>query len=134
VITRWILRRISKIDRVHEIVPEILVNLMILAALVLVPIFVGAKVARFLPMAGATVMMAFILNSIDFIAGFAALLLALLLLLHRFLWPMIQRPLYAIHRFAPVGNKKLLWAIGIGLIVLPTHSTIEFLKSLLSRL
>jgi hypothetical protein len=134
VITRWMLRRVSKIDRLHEIVLEMLLNLLVMGLALLAPIFLGLNVFKYSPTAGAVMFSSFLLNSIDFIAGFAALILALLLLLHRLLWPTIQRPLYTIHRFAPIKNKKLLWTMGISLILLPTHITIEFLKSFLDKL
>lgn len=134
VLTRWILRRISKIDRVYEIVLQVLVNLLVLAILIYVPVFFGSKVVRYSPLAGGVLALSFVLNSIDIVAGFAALVLALLLLLHRLLWPVIERPIYAIHRFAPVRNKKLLWGIGIALIFLPKHTTTELLKSILEKL
>ncbi|HMD83564.1 MAG TPA: hypothetical protein VKO18_02545 [Terriglobia bacterium] len=133
-ITRWILRRISKIDRVYEIVLQILLNLLILALLIWLPMIVGEKVAKFSLWGGGTVWVSIELNLIDSIAGFAGLILAFVLLLHHLLWPMIQRPLYAICRFAPLKNKRLLWTIGLSLIFLPTHITIELLKSLLHKL
>jgi hypothetical protein len=133
-VTRWMLRRVSKIDRVYEIVFEIVVNLLVLALLLLAPIFLGVYVFKYLPTPGIIMFLSFLLNSIDIVAGFAALILALMLLLHRLLWPMIQRPLYAIQRFTPLKNKRLLWTMGISLILLPTHITIEFLKSFLGKL
>lgn len=128
-ITRLILRQVSKSDRMYHIVLGVLVNLLILELLIWLPIFLGAEVAKLWPLAGGTVMFSFPLNSIDFIACFASLVLGLLLLLHRLLWPMIQRPLYAVCRFAPLKNKLLMWGIGLTLLFLPSHNTIEFLKS-----
>jgi len=129
VITRLILRQISKSVRVFHIVLGVLVNLLILVLLIWLPIFVGAKVARLWPLAGGVVMMSFPLNSIDFIVCFAALILATLLLVHHLLWPMIQRPLYAICRFGPPKNKWLTWTIGLTLLALPKHHIMEFLMA-----
>ena len=134
VLTRWVLRRISKIDRMHEIVLEIIVSLVILATLIWAPIFFGARIGRYFPMAGGVLLFSFVLNSIDVVVGLAALMLALLLLLHRLVWPTIGRPIYAMQRFRLIKNKKLLWVIGITLIFLPKHTTMQLLKSLLGKL
>jgi hypothetical protein len=134
VLTRWILRRISKIDRVHEIVLQALVGLLILVILIWAPISVGARIGRYFPMAGGAVLFSFVLNSVDVVVGLAALMLALSLLLHRLVWPTIERPIYAMQRFALVRNKKLLWAIGITLVILPGHTAVELVKSILGKL
>jgi hypothetical protein len=133
VLTRWVLRRLAKIDRVYEILLAILGNLLILVILLLIPIQIGLKVLQHSPGAGIAIMVSFILNSIDFAAGFAVLVLALLLLLHRSLWSAVERPLYAIQRFAPIKNKKWLWRTGVVLLTLPTHTGLGFLKSLLEK-
>ncbi len=134
VLTRWVLRRISKIDRVHEIVLEVLVSLLILVSLIWAPIFFGARIGRHLPMAGGVLLFSFVLNSIDIVVGLAALMLALLLLLHRLVWPTVERPIYAIQRFGLIKNKKFLWGVGIALVFLPKHTTIQLLKSLVEKL
>lgn len=133
VLTRWILRRISKIDRVHEIVLQALVSLLILATLVWAPISFGARIGRYFPMAGGAVLFSFVLNSVDVVVGLAALMLALLLLLHRLVWPTVKRPIYAMERFGLIKRKKLLWTAGI-VLVLPTHPIFQLLTSLLDRL
>lgn len=134
VTVRWLLRRISQIDRVYEIVLQVLVNLLILAILMLGPIFLCLGIGRFSVLAGEVFLYSFVLNSLNIVVAFAALTLASLLLLHRLLWPTIERPIYAIQRFALLKNKKLLWGIGICLIFLPTHTSIELLKSILAKL
>jgi len=133
-LTRWILRRVSRIDHVHEILMTILCNLLILLILLVVPILIGARVLHYWPGAGLAIAASFALNSIDFVVGFAALTLALLLLLHRLVWTMVERPLYAIQRFAPIKNKRLLWRTGIALVVLPTHTGLGLLRSLWEKL
>ena len=133
VLTRWILRRISKIDRVREIVLQVLVSLVILVILIYAPIFFGAGIGRYFPMAGGVLLLSFVLNSIDLVVGLAALMLALLLLVHRLVWPTIERPIYAMQRFGLVNNKKFLWTAGITLL-LPTYTIFQLLRSLLGKL
>jgi hypothetical protein len=133
VLTRWILRRISKIDRVHEIILQALVSLLILVTLVWAPISFGARIGRYFPMTGGAVLFSFVLNSVDVIVGLAALMLALLLLLHRLVWPTVERPIYAMERFGFIKRKKLLWTAGI-VLVLPTYTIFQLLTSLLDRL
>ena len=45
----------------------------------------------------------------------------LLMLLHRAAWRLIDRPLYALARFGIFNQKKVLWTVGIALIVGPPH-------------
>jgi hypothetical protein len=133
-LTRYILRRISGIDRIPEILVMIFLNLLALAIPLLGPIYLGIALVKYAPQAGAMVLFSVMFNSIDFLAGFAALLLALLLLLHRIFWPAIQRPLYAIYRFAPIKEKKWLFRTGVALLVFPNHFTIEVLRAILEKL
>jgi hypothetical protein len=88
---------------------------------------------KYAPNAAAMLLFSLMFNAIDVLVGSTAFFLALLLLLHRLFWPAIQRPLYAIYRFAPVKQKKWLFRIGFALLVLPKHLTIEVLKALLSK-
>jgi hypothetical protein len=66
------------------------------------------------------------------------LLLALILLLHRLFWPAVQRPLYAVYRYAPLNaplkEKKWMLTIGVALLFLPYHVTIDVLKAIIDKL
>jgi hypothetical protein len=134
VLTRWLLRRISRIDRVYEIALVIAGNLLILFILLVAPISIGIRVFHYAHTIAEVVVFSFVLNSINFAVGSAALVLAVLLLIHRLLWPVIERPLYAIQRFGLISNKKLLWPIGLALITLPTQTSLGWVKSLLEKL
>lgn len=137
-LTRYILRRIIGIDRIPEILLMIFLNLLALVVPILGPIYGGLALAKYAPHAGAMVLVSFMFNSIDILAGSAALLLALLLLLHRLFWPAIQRPLYAVYRFAPVNvplkEKKWMFTIGLALLFLPYHLTLALLRAILDKL
>jgi hypothetical protein len=133
VLTRWILRRVSRIDRAPEIILAIVGNLLILVILLLAPIEIGMKVFPLAPTIAAVIMFSFVLNAVSFVVGSASLFLAFLLLLHRLVWPVIERPLYAIHRFGLIRNKNLLWKIGLALVTLPTDSGVSGLKHLVQK-
>jgi hypothetical protein len=133
-LTRYVLRRISGIDRIPEILLMVFLNQLALVAPVYGPIYAGLWISKYAQMAGGMVLISIMFNFIDFLAGFAALFLALLLLLHRLFWPAVQRPLYAIYRFAPIKQKKWLVSIGIALLTLPSHATLGALKAILEKL
>ena len=134
-LTRWILRRISAIDHVYEIVLMIFVNLILAVLPIVGTVYLGAFIFRFAPDVGALTVLSFVFNFINVIAGLAALLLALFLLVHRLFWPIIQRPLYAIQRYTPIKKKGWLFTTGVALIFLPGFTTIgAILKYLFLRL
>jgi hypothetical protein len=68
-------------------------------------------------------------NMFSAAVAFFAVALMTAALLHRLLWPMIKRPLYAIHRHELIKNPKLLWGIGIALLMagLPNNPVIKLL-------
>jgi hypothetical protein len=134
-LTRWILRRISAIDHVYEIVLMIFVNLILAVLPIVGTVYLGAFIFRFAPDVGALTVLSFVFNFINVIAGLAALLLALFLLVHRLFWPIIQRPLYAIQRYTPIKKKGWLFTTGVALIFLPGFTTIgAIIKYLFLRL
>jgi len=132
-LTRWILRRISQIDRPYEIIIQVIANLLILVLLTVVPIFLGMEIAKYSVYAGGALSLSFLLNSIDFFAASAGLVVAVVLLIHRLFWPVIQRPVYAIQRFVPLKQKKWLWGVGIFFLVMPKPKTLDMslLKSIM---
>lgn len=133
-LTRQILRRISGIDHIHEILLMIFLNLLALVIPVLGPVYGGVALQKYAPMAGAMVLVSIMFNAINFFAGFAAFFVAVILLVHRLLWPAVQRPLYAIYRFAPIKEKKWLFRAGVILLFLPNHFTVAVLKAILEKL
>lgn len=133
-LTRWMLRRVSTGSRVYEVALMVAVNLFILYLVFLGPIQLGARVFRYWRGGGVAIMLSFALNAIDFFAGSAALLLGLALLIHRLLWPIVEKPLYALQRYGVISNKKLLWGAGLALALLPTHATFGVLRLLTEKL
>jgi hypothetical protein len=133
-LTRWMLRRISAGKRVYEIGLLALLNLASLYVVFLGPIQLGVKVFQYSQGAGMAIMFSFAFNAVDFFAGLAALVLAVLLLLHRLLWALIEKPLYVFQRYKIVRNKKLLWSVGLVLVFLPTHMSVDFVQRLIEKL
>ncbi len=134
-LTRYVLRRIGRVDHIPEIVIMTLGNVIALAIPLLGPIYVGMALFKYARHAGAFVLVSVMLNTIDILVGTAALFLAILLLLHRLFWPMIQRPLYAIYRYAPLKKgKKTLLTIGVLLLALPMHFTVGVLRTILKTI
>lgn len=133
-LARWILRWISKEDSAWGISLALCVNFLALGGSIIGPISLGLEVSKYAAMAGAMIVFSFVLNVIDVLASLAGFLVALTLLVHRFFWSVIQRPLYAIQRYRLLTRRKLLFWAGIVLALLPTHGSAAFLRSLLLRL
>lgn len=132
-LTRWMLRKISTGGRLSEAALMVAVNLLILFVVVIGPVQLGAWVFRYWQGGGAVIILSFCLNAIDFFAGSTALLLALSLLIHRVLWPILEHPLYALQRYQVISNKKLLWGAGLGLAFLPTQMAFDLVRPLLEK-
>ena len=132
-LTRWALRRISVGQRGYEIALMMGSNLLFLCGLFLGPIRLGVWMLRYWREGGAAIGLSFCLNAIDFFAGSAALVLGLALLAHRLLWPVFERPLYALQRYRVISNKRLLWGLGLALAFLPTRMSFDFLKLVLEK-
>jgi hypothetical protein len=54
-------------------------------------------------------------------------MLAISFVLHRLLWPIINRPLYAMHRFRIFEKRKLLFFAGVTLLAIATPRSVEVL-------
>jgi hypothetical protein len=134
VLTRLILKRISRIDHTLEILLMILLNIVLLIVPILGPYYFGLRVFKNHPHAGAVVFFSMVFNVIDVFAGMAALIVAALLLIHRLFWPALNRPLYAIYRYAPVKEKKWLFRFGCILLFFPVHLTAEGIRAILEKL
>lgn len=133
-VTRKMLRHISEADLVHHIISVIADNVLVLGTVLALPWVIGFALFRYAQHFSEAVIGSFFLNSIDVLAGSAALIIALLLLLHRLLWPAIERPLYAMQRFNVIKNKKVLISCGATLLALPTETIGGAILQILSKL
>jgi hypothetical protein len=111
--TRWILR---VVQRWHStgIVLMCVSNIMLGIFFIFAPILIAAKFMyiSYVPITIAIFSPA--VNSIDIVAAFVGVALALFMLIHRFIfWPLILRPLYGIARLEIGKRRALLWGIGV---------------------
>jgi hypothetical protein len=118
--TRRMLNRIASITRADKIVLLLMINFMVCAALVSPGfIHVGSVKPYSLFWAETQLKLLGQFNFLD--AAVCALFVLILLgvLLHNILWPSIERPLYSLHRFGVIQNKKLLWFVVTALVAGP---------------
>ncbi|MGD0628422.1 MAG: hypothetical protein ABR987_03675 [Terracidiphilus sp.] len=131
---RWMLRRISKSERAGELLLAIALLFLALVTIVVVPVYLGFRLAPFAGPIAFAIGFSFAVNSLDVLAILAVLALATFLLLHRLMWPILQRPLYAVQRVAITGRKGWLWSVGVLFVTYGLMGIPEWLKALLSRL
>jgi hypothetical protein len=122
-LTRWMLRKASEMKRLYETIGIILLNSALGLCLFYIPISLGLLLIKFpsqrIQIISVVIMMGSALNFVDILACSVFLLLLLFILLHRLVWPIIERPVYACARYGVINNKTLLWLAGSGLILAP---------------
>jgi hypothetical protein len=137
-LTRWSLQNASQAVRdrqVYACIALIGVAIILFFVLLIGPIFVGLRVARHSLVVGGAILLCFGLNSISLLTTLLMAIIAILLLVHRVFWPMLQRPLYALQRYDILKNKVALWAVALVLILLPRPQTFADLwKVLMEKL
>ncbi len=69
-------------------------------------------------------------NTLDSLLAGSFVALIILTLLHRLVWPLLERPVYAAHRHNLLSNKRVLPALGIGLLLYAFNSQHHFLHAL----
>jgi hypothetical protein len=79
------------------------------------------------------VIAAFFVNSIFLFSTLLFVFLAIILLLHRLIWPIIQRPLYALQRLEIAKRNKLLVRAGL-LLLISVWGGLSWAKELLEML
>jgi len=133
-LTRWSLQLASQADQFLMIVVIMIINVLLVFVVVIAPVRIGVAIARFSFVLGAPIMFSILLNVINVVMCLSVFLVASLLLLHRVLWPVVERPLYLLQRYGVIKNKRLLWKLGLALVTLPTDISISFWKSLVTGL
>ena len=129
-LTRWMLRKASEQIRLPKMVGILLLNVLLALILATGPFLLGlievigavkfnapAIVGAF----GIGLMFGTVLNFVDIVACSVFLLLLTFMLVHRLLWPVLERPIYAGARFGIIKEKKLLWGLGVALLFVPGH-------------
>lgn len=120
VFTRWMLKRIAATTRIDTILFLLLLNLA--TCIILIgPGFIDTSLVkpqlRFWVETQIKLLGQF--NFLDAVVGGLFVLILSGVFLHRLLWPFLERPLYSLHRFGVIKNKKLLWTLGIALLIGP---------------
>lgn len=119
-ITRWMLRRMLQMRQLHELFGLIVLDILLAVVLVYGPIEMATVTAvrsHLVGLIGSAVVVMF--NFGDFIACSIFFIVMLAVLAHRLMWPVLERPIYALHRYGVIRNKKLLWCVGSALLVGP---------------
>lgn len=130
---RWLLRRAAASVRSVIILALLFLNGVVVALLVSmisVPLLLSASLVNHLRavvtvLENGIVMETFLFTSMmsgfDFLACSYVAVIMLIMLLHRLLWPVIERPLYACARYGIIEQKSLLWTLGGVLLIGPPH-------------
>jgi len=147
-LTRWILQLSFKSKSFFTIASMLFLNAFLALSLFLVPLYYRYTFERYMIPDGYTIEIShpyfFFRNlSIVFayplivysnlytaIVAISFIILALLMLLHLVIWPVMERPIYVLQDLGIVRRKKLLVAVGISLIAIWFGHVPEFLKIL----
>jgi hypothetical protein len=132
-ITRWLLRGVAKMQRVYEIVGIIAFDCLLAFILFYGPIQLAVWVVKS-PIfeAGAFLILVVMLNFGDIVACSVFFVVMLFMLLHRILWPTLERPIYFLQRYRVISNKKLLWTLAGALAFGPKG--IDFVKYVVDKI
>ena len=130
---RKLLRWSLSAPRMRGLLAIILVNVL-LGLLVLVPQFFLTDLPRkeWEQMTWTVVLLACSANLFTTFIAFLIVLSATTLVLHRLIWPLVARPIYAASQFEVIRNSKLLGSVGITclLAAFPDSSFLQRLKQL----
>jgi hypothetical protein len=127
-LTRRTLRWVAQMDQFPQIVAVILLNCLLAAGLLAVPIawslhrvvdsiFSGAQATQFVVPFFWDVFFVSASNAIDAIAASIFLLLAALMLIHRLFWPLLNRTLFRIKDVGIKGRRVFLVSVGLALLI-----------------
>lgn len=106
---------------------------LVLAMMAVLPFYVGTKVASYSEPTGFALLLSYSVNSLDALAILLVISLAILMLIHRLIWPALQRPLYAVQRVPPPNRKAVMWTIGTGLLAYSYAGIPSWIASLFGR-
>jgi len=144
VITRKILRTCSSLNSLFKLSLLLITNIVIAFTLVLFPVFWGfiaVVVDSFFSsgdiehLAHIVILIAGSGNLIIGLTSFAIVILALTLLIHRVLWPILERPMYLLQQVGITRRKKSVLIIGFALIGMSIQGTaMPILKEVLKAL
>jgi len=116
-ITRWMLRRMFQVRQLHELIGLIVLDILLAVVLVYGPIEIAMLTAvnsHLVGMiAGSAVVVMF--NFGDFIACSVFFIVMLAVLVHRLMWPIVERHIYALQRYDLIRRKWALLSVATAL-------------------
>jgi hypothetical protein len=126
---RWLLRRTARastISHVYYGVLAVLVCVLMILMLFPMPILLAATLASHYHLAAGSLgamavaagLFAFVLNLLTLLMCLLVMIFGCILLLHGLFWPLLQRSLYMFRRYEIIKQKKWLWGLGFGLLLL----------------
>jgi hypothetical protein len=72
-------------------------------------------------------------NALDLMVASVFFLFALLMLLHRIAWPVMERPVYALYRYKVfVEQKKTVLFVGLALLGFATNKSLKLIEAVKS--
>jgi hypothetical protein len=116
---RGLIRRAIWLDSFTKIVGVMLFGVSIAFVGVVIPATLYfISVPDITPVSGLTLFLAVVTisNLIAGLAGLGFVVVALAMLVHRLLWPLVSRPVYACAKYGLIKRPKLLASIGIMLL------------------
>lgn len=148
-LTRWILQWVSELNSSFKIIATLFLNSCLVVSFLIVPLYYQDAFARYAigqypqaevgfwsgwfgPGFGMNLPelydLAFFSNFYTSLIATLFIVLIIIMLLHKLLWPIIERPVYALQEIGVARRKKVLAALGIVLIAIWLGRTSEFLK------
>jgi len=133
-LTRWALRWQVQSTSFVKITVVVLVNCLLAFTLVIVPVWLSEKILYVLAnyhivgILYSGILFAAASNIITSLGTLLSIVLAILMLVHRICWPLLERPIFALQGLGIARRKKVFAASGIALIGVSLGHTPEVLK------
>jgi hypothetical protein len=132
-VTRRLLRLVERANNYIAIVVIVFVNFAVAACLTAFPAWWGVRLSTEHGPHSKAAILLFLsssLNSVDAIIASVFGLFALLLLVHRVVWPLLTRTLFRIQDIGTKGRRAMLFTVGTGLLTLAGFGLPEWLKGI----
>ena len=138
IVTRKLLRWSSGLESFYKIVAVILLDSLMAFSLVIAPLVCIFWLYKD-PFGDERKYTAFVVlftafsNLLDAFIATLFLVLALIILAHRLLWPLFERPVYSLQKLGIAKRSKLLGTIGVVLVSVALGAEPTWLKSIVDR-
>jgi hypothetical protein len=138
-LTRWILRKASCHQSLFMICIMLFGNLLLGATLLLIPysifFFTVKASGYYIIIASLICLIAYSSNILDAIVSSIFLVIALLMIVHRLFWPLLERPMYAFNRYKILSEqKKMVFFAGIACVGFAWPKSGEAIKAFIESI